>query len=106
MSRCIRSAARNSSISCFVNCTMTCPHPQGPQSVRAFEQLMNLEMEFKQSGTIYNCPSGHHDDLAISCAMLVWAARHPHLAFWWRVLWSRGPRSQTIVGAPSAAGWT
>ena len=64
----------------------------GPQSVRAYEQLMNLEMEFKQTGTIYNCPSGHHDDLAISCAMLVWAAQHPHLPFWcWRS-WSREPR--------------
>jgi hypothetical protein len=53
---------------------------QGPDSVRAYEQLMNLEVEYKESGMIYACPSGHHDDLAISCAMLIWAARHPHLA--------------------------
>ena len=76
----------------------------GPQSVRAFEQLMNLEMEFKQTGTIYNCPSGHHDDLAISCAMLVWAARHPHLSYWTRVLEPRPARVRRP--APSARGWT
>ena len=51
----------------------------GPASMRAYEQLMTLEIEYKQSGMIYGCPSGRHDDLAISCAMLVWAAQHPHL---------------------------
>ena len=76
----------------------------GPQSVRAFEQLTNLEMEFKQSGTIYNCPSGHHDDLAISCAMLVWAARHRHLSYWTRVLEPRPARVRRP--APSALAWT
>ena len=38
-----------------------------------------LEMEFEQSRMVYKCPLGHHDDLAMSCAMLVWAAQHPHL---------------------------
>ena len=76
----------------------------GPQSVRAFEQLMNLEMEFKRSGTIYNCPSGHHDDLAISCAIVVWAAQHPHLPFWCRLLEPR-PRP-SYQSAPDPAGWT
>ncbi len=28
------------------------------------------------------CPPGQHDDLGISCAMLAWAARHPHLRIW------------------------
>ena len=28
------------------------------------------------------CPPGKHDDLGISCAMLAWAARHPHLEAW------------------------
>jgi len=28
------------------------------------------------------CPPGQHDDLGISCAMLAWAARHPHLSAW------------------------
>jgi hypothetical protein len=57
----------------------------GPESRRAYEQLMTLETEMKESGTVYNCPSGHHDDLGISCAMLGWAARHPHLREWFRI---------------------
>ena len=51
----------------------------GPESMRAYEQLMALEIEYRQSGMIYGCPSGQHDDLAISCVMLIWAAQHPHL---------------------------
>jgi hypothetical protein len=54
----------------------------GPMSRRAYEQLMNLETEFRETGVVYSCPSGHHDDLGISCAMLAWAARHPHLDAW------------------------
>ena len=54
----------------------------GPTSRRAYEQLMRLETEMRESGTVYTCPSGQHDDLGISCAMLVWAARHPHLSSW------------------------
>ena len=76
----------------------------GPESMRAYEQLMALEIEYRQSGMIYGCPSGRHDDLAISCAMLVWAARHPHLEYWTRVLEPRSPRIKR--DAPSAAGWT
>jgi len=76
----------------------------GPDSQRAFEQLTTLEVEVRQSGMIYNCPSGRHDDLAISCAMVVWAAQHPHLPFWCRSL---EPRRRLIKrAAPSAAGWT
>ncbi len=51
----------------------------GPALRRAYEQLANLELEFRESGAVYACPSGHHDDLGISLAMLAWAARHPHL---------------------------
>jgi hypothetical protein len=58
----------------------------GPMSRRAFEQLMNLETEMRPSGIVYTCPSGKHDDLGISCAMLAWAARHPHLPEWVRIL--------------------
>ena len=54
----------------------------GPASRRAYEQLMNLETEMRESGTVFTCPSGKHDDLGISCAMLAWAARHPHLSDW------------------------
>jgi hypothetical protein len=54
----------------------------GPMSTRAYEQLMALEPEMRESGTVYKCASGQHDDLGISCAMLAWAARHPHLQMW------------------------
>ena len=64
-------------------------------SRRAYEQLMNLETEFRDSGIIYKCLPGQHDDLGISCAMLAWAARHPHLRDWVGVLaprWSSPPQ--------------
>ena len=77
---------------------------EGPDSRRAFEQLMALEIEVRQSGMIYNCPSGRHDDLAISCAMMVWAAKHPHLAVWCRSLEPRPLRVKRPP--PSAGGWT
>jgi hypothetical protein len=54
----------------------------GPTTRRAYEQLMGLETEMRESGIVYRCPPGQHDDLGISCAMLVWAARHPHLRGW------------------------
>jgi len=34
--------------------------------------------------TLYKCLPGQHDDLGMSCAMLVWAAAHPHLPTWVR----------------------
>ncbi len=64
-----------------------------PMMRRAFEQLTGLETEQRDSGTVYTCPPGQHDDLGISCAMLAWAARHPHLDAWVRMgLESRRPR--------------
>jgi hypothetical protein len=54
----------------------------GPTTRRAYEQLMGLETEMRESGIVYRCPPGQHDDLGISCAMLAWAARHPHLSAW------------------------
>ena len=37
----------------------------------------------RESGSIvYKCLPGQHDDLGISCAMVNWAARHPHLEWW------------------------
>lgn len=60
---------------------------------RAFAQLEALEPEWRESGAVYTCPSGQHDDLGISCAMLVWAAHHPHLDHWVRkVEQSQRPR--------------
>jgi hypothetical protein len=63
-----------------------------PALRRAYEQLANLETEFRESGTIYTCPTGQHDDLGISCAMLAWAARHPHLEVWQRQMPAGRPR--------------
>jgi hypothetical protein len=77
----------------------------GAASMRAYEQLMALEIEYRQSGMIYGCPSGRHDDLAISCAMLNWAAQHPHLERWTRALEEPRP-ARNRRPAPSAAGWT
>jgi len=56
----------------------------GPVAMQAYEQLMMLEIELRESGIVYH--SGQHDDLAISLAMLVWAATHPHLLYWARAL--------------------
>ena len=76
----------------------------GANSFRAYEQLMRLEIEFKQNRMVYKCPMGHHDDLAMSCAMLVWAAHHPHLSTW---CWPLEPRVQRSKRpAPSALAWT
>ena len=58
----------------------------GPESLRAYEQLMVLDVEVRESGRVYVSPPGQHDDLAISCAMVMWAALHPHLELWKRDL--------------------
>jgi hypothetical protein len=77
----------------------------GPMSLRAYEQLNGLETEMRENGIVYSCPPGQHDDLGISCAMLAWAARHPHLPSWvgtfqrTRIIRKRGP-------APNSLGWT
>jgi hypothetical protein len=73
----------------------------GPNSVRAYEQLMNLETEMRDSGTVYTCPPGQHDDLGISAAMLAWAARHPHLRDWVR----NSERSRNPPKRKPAFGW-
>src|SRR5262249_46467769 len=76
----------------------------GPTSKRAYEQLTTLEMDYRPNGTIFGCPSGRHDDLAISCAILVWAAQHPDLEFWARVL-DPSVRLSKRAAMPAAA-WT
>ena len=77
----------------------------GPTMRRAYEQLMALETELRESGIVYSCPPGQHDDLGISCAMLAWAAHHPHLGSWVRIAMSarrpRRPRQNF-----SSLGWT
>ena len=54
----------------------------GPMSRKAYEQLAGLDRELRETGVVYTCPSGKHDDLGISCAMLVWASQHPHQPSW------------------------
>ena len=77
-----------------------------PNSKRAFEQLVRLETEMRESGTVYTCPSGKHDDLGISLAMLVWAARHPHLRSWVSIAHATRRTCRTRQPPASAAGWT
>jgi hypothetical protein len=55
-----------------------------PALRKAYEQLANLEVEYREGGTVYSCAPNKHDDLAISFAMLAWAAQHPHLPVWFR----------------------
>jgi Terminase large subunit, T4likevirus-type, N-terminal len=57
---------------------------QDAELKRGFDQLTKLEVEYRQTGKVYGCPVGQHDDLAISLAMLAWAAQHPRLTFWAR----------------------
>jgi hypothetical protein len=73
----------------------------GPMSQRAYEQLNGLETEMRESGIVYSCPPGQRDDLGISCAMLAWAARHPHLSEWVRIF----ERSRIIRKPRKTFGW-
>jgi hypothetical protein len=77
--------------------------PDNEMMRRAFAQLHALEPEYRDTGAVYHCPEGQHDDLAISCAMLVWAAHHPHLDHWVRsVQVSRRPPRQSPKISPLA----
>ncbi len=73
------------------------------ESKRAYEQLTALEPEQRESGTVYKCPSGQHDDLGISLAMLAWAAQHLHFDAWTRPVFDahrpRRPRQTYGWGA-------
>jgi hypothetical protein len=70
---------------------------------RAYEQLANLEVEERETGRCYICPPGQHDDLAISCGMLSWAGRHPHLPDWIQLLEPPVVRKRPPM---SSLGWT
>jgi hypothetical protein len=64
-----------------------------PMSRQAYQQLANLETEVRETGIVYKCLPGEHDDLGISVAMVAWAAQHPHLDGWTQIgLASRRPR--------------
>lgn len=76
-----------------------------PQSLRAYAQLEALQTELRDTGMVYKCAAGQHDDLGMSCAMLAWAARHPHLEAWTRnVADTRRPRRRPPSISPLA--WT
>ncbi len=72
----------------------------GAEGQRAYQQLMALEPEQRESGTVYKCPSGQHDDLGMSLAMLAWAAQHLHLESWTRPIFDahRPRRSRQTHG--------
>ena len=53
-----------------------------PESRRAYEQLVALEREQRETGIVYKCPAGQHDDLAISVCPAGLAAQHLHLNHW------------------------
>ena len=60
--------------------------PGDPVARQAFGQLTDLEEVTTDAGNrIYACQPSKHDDLAISLALLVWAARHPHVMEWMRL---------------------
>jgi len=64
-----------------------------PMSRRGYDQLASLQAEMRETGTVYTCPAGQHDDLGMSCAMLACAAQHPHVGVWTNTIWSaRRPR--------------
>jgi hypothetical protein len=56
---------------------------------------MNLETEIRDSGIIYKCLPGQHDDLGIFCAMLAWRRATRTCACGW----VRGYRSNAIDDA-------
>jgi hypothetical protein len=70
---------------------------------RGYEQLANLDVDYREGGTVYQCAPGQHDDLGISFAMLAWAAQHPHLEMWMRNIEAarrpRPPRQRVGWGA-------
>lgn len=78
---------------------------RGADVRRGYEQLANLDVDYRQGGTVYQCAPGHHDDLGISFAILAWAAQHPHLCAWMRNV---GATRQLRAGRPriGPAGWT
>jgi hypothetical protein len=70
----------------------------GPMARRAYQQLIGLQTEFRETGIVYTCPPGQHDDLGISIAMLAWAARHPHLPLWINTALPRPPSRRPQYG--------
>lgn len=81
----------------IITITPACPTIGGR---RAYEQLVALELEQRDSGMVYKCPAGQHDDLGMSLAMLAWAAQHLHLNAWQQPIFDshRPPRQKQKFG--------
>jgi hypothetical protein len=76
-------------------------------SRRAYAQLEALEPEQRESGVVYKCAPGQHDDLAMSLAMLAWGAQHLHYDAWARPIFdARGPHRPKVDAAEVWRGWT
>jgi hypothetical protein len=75
----------------------------GQMARRAYEQLNALEFERTEDRVRYVCPPGQHDDLAMSLAMLAWAADHRHfMELWVRPIEDRyRPKKVPQFGWPS-----
>jgi len=71
---------------------------------RAFDQHHALQSEWREAGAVHHCPDGQHDDLGISCAMLAFAAHHPHLEHWVRTV-ARSRRPPPPYNPPNKKAW-
>jgi hypothetical protein len=80
--------------------------PGDPAAKKAFAQLADLEVQVTGNGNrVYACQPSKHDDLAISLALLVWAAKHPHSSEWVKLARPRlGPKRPIPKFSPIA--WT
>ena len=77
-----------------------------PIAKQAFRQLADLEVQVTNSGNrIYACQPSKHDDLAISLALLVWAARHAHNTEWMKLA-RPGPSRNRPRPLFSSTAWT
>lgn len=72
----------------------------------AFAVYGRGDVDRGQPGTVYRSPNGQHDDLGISCAMLAWAARHPHLTSWCRTAQPVVGRAEPSMSAAIWRAWT
>jgi hypothetical protein len=80
--------------------------PGDAAAKKAFAQLADLEVQVTSNGNrIYACQPSKHDDLAISLALLVWAARHPHGSEWVKMA-RRSLRRDRPAPRFGSAAWT
>jgi hypothetical protein len=77
----------------------------GDAARRAYQQLANLDVEIRETGRYYKCPPGEHDDLGVSCAMLLHIALHRHVAVWRQHFLEPRPVYKPPP-APGPQGWT